>query len=149
MEWCFFLFNFSADKHIKWRGSTLLLSTLHMCCWYREHSEGIQRLSRHHSENASASIWVTVIFNIKLSKTVSLLWEQTNTWRDIKKNCLCIDLTCTLYKYCTHLDNLQCIVPGSLTVKPHQGFVIESAYTTVGGQLWMGLHWTRSYNCTL
>lgn len=53
---------FSAeDKHSNWRWQALLLPPLHMCSGHRKHPQSVQRLSRHHSENASSPVWTLVI----------------------------------------------------------------------------------------
>jgi hypothetical protein len=110
--------------HIKWRGPTLLLSSFHMCCWYGEHSEGIQRLSRHHSENASASIWVTVIFNIKLSK----LCTFSNKFL-MRFNGKPVTVHCVLSKsvqYYTSFIYTQAILFLGITLTPKGVFVLFS-----------------------
>lgn len=51
----------SENKYRKRRRPSLLLPPFHMCSGHRKHPAGVQRLQRHHPENAPAAVWTLVI----------------------------------------------------------------------------------------
>lgn len=55
---CFFL---AENQYCQWGWAPLLLPSLHLCCWHREHPTGVQWLSRYHSANAPSPIRATVM----------------------------------------------------------------------------------------
>uniref|UniRef100_A0A8C3CX56 G protein subunit alpha L n=1 Tax=Cairina moschata TaxID=8855 RepID=A0A8C3CX56_CAIMO len=44
------------DKYSEWRRPALLLPTLYVCSGHRKYPQSVQRLSRHHSKNASSPV---------------------------------------------------------------------------------------------
>lgn len=52
----FFFSFFAEDQHCDRGRQALLLPTLHLCRGHREHPQGVQRLPRHHPENAPQTV---------------------------------------------------------------------------------------------
>lgn len=58
---CFMWFILTEDQHSERRRPALLLPTLHLCSRHREYPPRLQRLSRHHPEDAPPPVWAFVI----------------------------------------------------------------------------------------
>lgn len=64
--WCeiaikLFLSSSTEDQHSKRGREALLLPPLHLCCWHGKHPPCLQRLSRHHPEDAPATVRAVVM----------------------------------------------------------------------------------------